>query len=98
PEFLLAGPLLSADCAGQATAITRARRGLLPGGRPGVAHPGRWAAVPPDRRAGLPPRFPPRARRGMRQARRTRRAALRDSRNGDEVADGLAGRAGRDPR
>ena len=39
-----------------------------------------------------------RARRGMRQARWTRRAALRDSRNRDEVADDFAGRAGRDPR
>src|SRR5262245_10651071 len=98
PEFLLAGPLLSADRAGQATAIARPRGGLLPGGRPGIAHPGRWAAVPPDRPARLPPRLAPRARRGMRQARRTRRAALRDSRNRDEVADDLPGRAGRDPR
>src|SRR5262249_58472520 len=87
PEFLLAGPLLSANRAGQATAIARPRRGLLPGGRPGVTHPGRWAAVPPDRPARLPPRLAPRARRGRRQARRTRRAALRDSRNGDQVAD-----------
>src|SRR5262249_7614918 len=89
PEFLLAGPLLSADRAGQATAIASPRRGLLPGGRPGVAHPGRWAAVPPDRPARLPPRLAPRARRGRRQARRTRRAALRDSRHREEVADAL---------
>jgi UDP:flavonoid glycosyltransferase YjiC (YdhE family) len=39
-----------------------------------------------------------RARRGRRQARRTRRAALRHSWSRDEVADALPRRAGRDPR